>query len=442
MKDAIAHADRYFSGERWVLGDYASANIDRAKLEQDIKARYYGDFLKEWRAYMKSGAVVRYAGLKDASVKLTVLSGNQSPLLELFALASTHTAVDDPAVANVFQPVQTVVPPGSTDRYIAPPNQNYMNALIALQTAIDSIANQAGQPSDSAAAPALTAAQQATTATRQMAQAFRIDNEGHVEGVSQNLLEEPILYIMGMLRALGPAELNAKGKDLCGQMRPLTAKYPFSPNSQVQATLQDINTIFKPKDGVLWAFYDANLQKVLQRQGSQFVPVAGTGMTINSAFIAMMNRAAAFTDSAYANGATDPHFAYTVKPVMGADEDTIKMTIDGQTVEFTQANQAPKQFTWPATAHGVQTSVKFKGTTPYAYPTYDGLWAVFQFVQDADKHVGSLVEMTLKAGKQGRTVNNEATGQPVTLRFEITANPPVFDKNYFAGMGCVAEVAR
>jgi type VI protein secretion system component VasK len=131
-----------------------------------------------------------------------------------------------------------------------------------------------------------------------------------------------------------------------------------------------------------------------------------------------------------------------VKPDMGNDEDSIKMTIDGQTVEFTAANQAPKQFVWPGPAKGVQTAVKFKGTTPYAYPTYDGLWAIFQFVQDADKHAGSLVEMVLKAGKQGKTVNLESTGQPVTLRFEISANPPVFDKNYFAGMGCVADVAR
>ena len=79
MKDAIAHADRYFSGEQWVLGDQAAATIDRAKLEQDVKARYYGDFLKEWRTYIKGASVVRYAGLKDASQKLTQLSGNQSP---------------------------------------------------------------------------------------------------------------------------------------------------------------------------------------------------------------------------------------------------------------------------------------------------------------------------------------------------------------------------
>ena len=112
--------------------------------------------------------------------------------------------------------------------------------------------------------------------------------------------------MIGMLRSLGPAELNAKGKDLCGQMRPLMAKYPFSPNSQAQATLEDINSIFEPKKGALWAFYDAKLQKLLQRTASQFAPASERGMTVNPAFVAMMNRAGDFTAAAYPNGATDP----------------------------------------------------------------------------------------------------------------------------------------
>ena len=88
MKDAIAHADRYFNGEQWVLGDQAAANIDRAALAQGLRDRYFADFVKQWRTYIKSASVVRYAGLKDATTKLAQLSGNQSPLLELFALAS------------------------------------------------------------------------------------------------------------------------------------------------------------------------------------------------------------------------------------------------------------------------------------------------------------------------------------------------------------------
>jgi type VI protein secretion system component VasK len=127
--------------------------------------------------------------------------------------------------------------------------------------------------------------------------------------------------------------------------------------------------------------------------------------------------------------------------VMSPDTDSMRLTVDGQSADFTATNQAGKQFVWPGAAHGVQLNVKFKGGTAFEYPSYDGLWAVFQFVGDADKHVGSQIEMTLRGGKQGRPVLNPA-GQPVTVRFDIAANPPIFDRGYFSGLGCVAEVAK
>ncbi len=220
MKDAIAHADRYFNGEPWVLGDQVTGNIDRAALSAGLRDRYYSDFAKQWRTYIKSASVVRYAGLKDATAKLAQLSGNQSPLLELFSLASTNTAVDDPTVAGIFQPVQAVVPPGSTDRFIAPPNQNYMNALLTIQTSLETIADQPGAPSDAAAAQTVNNATQAKVNTRQMAQSFRIDAEGHIEASVQKLLEDPITYLDAMLKSVDAAELNGGGKSLCGSSPP------------------------------------------------------------------------------------------------------------------------------------------------------------------------------------------------------------------------------
>lgn len=440
MKDALGHIDRYFGGEKWVLGDYASANIDRAKLEDDIKNLYYSDFVKEWTTYIKSAQVVKYASLKDASTKLQQLSGNQSPILELMALASNNTDVDEPTVKNVFQPVQTVVPPGSIDRFVAPSNQNYMNALIALQASIDSISDLPTQPTDAQAAPALQNAQAAMTTTRQLEQSFRPDPQSHVDTATGKVLEDPINYVLGLIRLLGPAELNAKGKDLCAQERPIMAKYPFNPNPNAPAaTLPDVDTILQPQKGLLWAFYNANLQKLLQKQGSQFVPLT-SGMTVNPSFLNMLDRAAAFTDVAYANNAPDPAFTYTIKPVWSPEEDNLRMIIDGQTVEFTQANQAAKQLNWPGTGKGIQTWVTFKGDQ-HQYPTYDGLWGIFQFVQDADKHTGTSVEMILKSGKSNKAVTDDK-GQPITLRFEITANPPVFDKGYFQSMACVQEVVK
>ena len=441
MKDAIRHADRYFSGEQWVLGDQTSGNIDRAKLEQDLRGRYYADFVKEWRAYIKSASVVPYANLKDAADKLMLISGNQSPLLALFSVASRNTAVDEPAVAAVSQPVQTVTPPQNTDRYIAPPNQNYMNALVTLQTSLEAIAGQTGSPSDTAAAQTLANATQAKVITRQMAQGFRLDPDGHVEASVQKLLEDPIVNAEKLLRNLGPDELNGKGRAFCAQINPILSKFPFNSKAAALATVPDLNALFKPKDGAFSQFIDANLQKVVSRQGSQFVPNPAGGIQLNPPFLDFLNRAAAFTDAAYAGGTADPQIKYTVKPVMSPEIQDLKLTIDGQSADFTATSTAPKQLVWPGPARGLQLNVTFKGGPPFTYPNYDGLWALFQFVGDADKHDGSVVEVTLRSGKAGRPVLNNV-GQPVTVRLDLSANPPVFDRAYFSSFACVPQVAK
>jgi hypothetical protein len=49
MQDALAHPDRYFSGEVWVLGNQApSASLDRAALTQQLTTRYVTDYETEW----------------------------------------------------------------------------------------------------------------------------------------------------------------------------------------------------------------------------------------------------------------------------------------------------------------------------------------------------------------------------------------------------------
>ncbi|MGB7763035.1 MAG: ImcF-related family protein [Bryobacteraceae bacterium] len=442
MKDAIQHADRYFNGEKWVLGDQASANIDRVKLEQDLRARYNADFIQRWRTYVKSASVVRYASLADASQKLMQLSGNQSPLLELFALASQNTAVDDPDVKSAFQPVQTVVPPESTDKFIQPPNQNYVTALVNLQAQLDTIASQGGTPSDAAAAPVLLKATDAKVTTRTMAQAFRIDSETHLDATVQKLLEDPIVYVEGMLRALGPAELNAKGKSLCGQFHAVLSKYPFNTNATVEATVADVNGLLRKPDGALWSFYDQNLQKLLVKQGSQFA--IGPSGGVNPAFLAFFNAATAFSDAIYAGGAQDPHFSYMLKPEPSENIQTVNLQIDGQGLSYSGGAATAKQFTWQGGgSHGVKASVKLGGPD-ISFSDADGLWAVFRFFNRADHWTpaggGYSLEWIIRAGKDPMKVN----GKPLIVHFELdmAGAPAVFQAGYFSHLACVADVAR
>lgn len=444
MKNALKNAEKYFAGERWVLGDQAAATVDRAKLEAELRARYYSDFVKQWRSYFKAASVVKYAGIKDAASKLNVLSGNQTPLLALFWLASQNTAVDEPAVLAALQPVHTVVPPASVDRYIAPPNQNYMNALMSLQASLEQVAAAPGPPNEAAAGQTLAQASAAKLTTRQMAQAFRIDPEAHLETTVQTLLEQPITYAENLLRTLGPAELNGKGKGLCAQFRALMAKYPFNPASQVPASIQEVNALFRKPDGALWTFYEGSLQKALPKQGALYVASPAGGVNLNPAFVSFFNRAAAFADAAYAGGSQEPRISYTLRPVPTEGTVATTLRIDGQTIGFSGGTPQPKQFVWQGSgAHEAAATVKFGGSD-LGWANYSGLWAAFQFFGDAERWIpagsGFNVEWIVRVGKNPVTLQ----GKPLTVQFHLEMNgaPPVFQRGYFSGLGCVSEVAR
>jgi type VI secretion system protein ImpL len=446
MKDAIAHADRYFNGEQWVLGDQGTVNIDRAALSAGLRDRYYSDFVKQWRTYIKSASVVRYAGLKDATTKLAQLSGNQSPLLELFALASTNTAVDDPAVAKIFQPVQAVVPPGSTDRFIAPPNQNYMTALVTIQTSLEGIANQPGAPNDAAAAQTVNNASQAKVNTKQMAQAFNIDAEGHIEANVQKLLEDPITYLDAMLRSIDTPEINSGGKSLCGGFRPVLGKFPFNPAATSEATLVEVNALFRKPDGMLWTFFEQKLQKVLMRQGTQYVPNPGSKVTVNPAFLSFFNAAAAFGEAIYADGSQDPHFSYSLKPEPSDGVQMMTLRVDGQTLTYTAGSPAAfKKFTWQGSGtHEALLSVRF-GTLDLGFATGQGLWAAFHLFQKARTSTATggvqLLEWVTSSGSEPVKL---PSGQPLTVRLDLDlgAAPPVFQRGYLSRMTCVQDIAK
>jgi type VI secretion system protein ImpL len=431
MKDALEHRERYVAGERWVLGDVDAAVTDPGRLGQDLRSRYSADFLREWRLYLKSAAVVPYSDVKDAATKLGFLSGNQSPLLALLSLASRNTAVDDPAVANVFQPAQAVVPPGSEDRYIAPSNQNYVNSLVTLQASLENVTGQADDP---AAAQALNGAMQAKVVTRQLAQSFRPDTEGHIEVDVQKLLEDPILGVEQTLRGVVPAGMNAGGKDLCRQFGALTAKFPFHGNSKGDAIAEEITAFFRKPDGALWTFYEKSLRKALAKQGNQYVP-SGT-VSLNPGFVSFFNKVAAVSDALYPAGATDPAFVFNVKTGASDGIQGITLHFDGQKLAYAAGGSPVSQsFTWQANAsHDLSVSVRVGGAE-FEWQHHTGLWGAFHFFAEG-KHTAQGLEWPVGAGGQ----QFKADGKPVTVRLEVDFGP--MGALLPNGMSCVGEVTR
>ena len=440
MQNALQNLPKYFSGEQWVLGQESSSNIDLAKLATDLRSKYQQDFIEQWRSFLRNGNVVRYGGLADASQKLLKLSGNQSPLLALFCVAAQNTAIDQPDVVKAFQAVQAVVSPNCQDQYIGGSNQPYVAGLSGLQACLDR-ANNAPGDKDAAKAQCLNDASNAQQAARQIAQGFKIDQDGHLDQTVQNLLLAPITSITPVLKP-GPVS----GAGLCAQMGPLESKFPFSPLATLEATPQDLATVYDPTNGALAQFYNSSLKNLLLPQGTGYIANPAATQAVSPAFLTFFNRAMGAQRALYTGAPGQLQFKYALRPHPTESVSGGSMNIDGQSLNFSGGNSSFQQFTWPGTGQGVSLTVKIQGGSELGFPSYSGTWGVFHFFADADKtqQSGSVynVEWVLRvAGGRPVTAPN---GKPVTVQFDLDTlgSPPILQKGYFSSLRCVSNVAR
>jgi len=441
MQDAFKNIQQYLSGETWVLGEQSGPQPDPKQLEATLRTRYQNDYLKEWREFVSTSRVHRYASLKDAATKLTVFASNSSPLLALFSVVSKNTAVEDKAIADAFQPPQFVVPPDSVDRYVGASNQPYMNALTGLQTSVETAA--AAPPEDKAAAQmTLDQATQAKVAARQIAQNFAVDAAGRVDASSQRLLEEPITNAEALIRALGPAQLNGKGAGFCQVFGTLWSKYPFSGNpSSPHATLDDVNKVFQPGTGALWTFYQESLAAALVNQGGRYAPKPDSEVRINPQFLAFFNNSAALSNALYPAGAMSPALNYklTAQPMEGVR--AMDLSIAGLTLQASGRGGQSRDFMWPGRAPYAVVLRGDLGGSSLDFVSQEGLWSVFQFFGDFDTwDANNNLSRVLRLGKDPVRVE----GQPLTVRYQLDMKgaPPVFRKGYLSSLRCVPRVAQ
>ncbi|MBI4877912.1 MAG: hypothetical protein HY822_25045 [Acidobacteria bacterium] len=442
MQNAIKKADQYFGGERWVLGDYAPPIVDRLKVEKELNDRFVADFIAQWRAYFKNSVVVRYGSLRDAADKLMKTSGNQSPLLALFWLASNNTNTDSAPIREAFDAPHKVVPPSDVMQFIGATNQNYMNALVTLQSGIEQAAASPSGPDPNTASQTLQQAASAKIATRQVAQGFRLDPAASLHQTVQKLMEDPITHAEALLRGLGPAEVNAKAKALCAGFT-FVNKFPFNPAAQAEATLQEVAAIFKPKEGTLWVFYDSSLRNLLPKQGAQYVAVPSGGMSLTPQFVYFFNQAARFSEALYPGNAMEPRLTYSLRFMPSDQFTSMSLMIDGQSTNFSGQTSA-KQYVWPS--RELRLGGKLQGGSEMGLQDRQGLWSAFRFFADADRFepsgAGYNLTWVVRQGREAQPVR--VGGRELTYRFflDMGGAPAVFDKNFLASLKCISQAAR
>ncbi len=448
VDDAINNIKRFFGGEAWVLGDHAIANVDAQALGPQLRDRYHQDFIGNWRAYLAASQVVPYRSISDAAEKLKQLSGNQSYLLGLLCLASVNTDVPTDAVSAPYQPVQYVTPPKTcTDRYFQEHSKAYGDALVNLQASMDRVAKSGSDVNADAVSQTAQYATEAYKVTQEIARNFNIDHAGNVHMMVQSLLEQPIRYAEAILGRLGPTQLNTEGRRLCTDFSGLEHKYPFDTGAKTDATLDEVDSIFRPGDGRLAAFYESTLKNYVDRRGSEFVRKPDAKVQITDGFLRFLNRATALSDALYKNGSKSPGLTYNMKALPAEGLRSLTLTLDGQTLKSSGAGGEAKDFVWPGpSAHNANMSGNMGGPDLGLVTTQDSLWAVFRFFADADRFTPTGAGYTLQwVPRQGQAqqplrIGYNALSLPYFL--DLKGAPPIFQKGYLSGFQCVAEVAR
>jgi type VI secretion system protein ImpL len=441
MQDALQHPERYASGETWVLGEKAGPAQNLSDVSGHLKAKYSGDYMNEWHLFLTS-ANVSCVGLHEISSRLSMLTGPASPLLMLFYTVSHNTAVADDQIKSAFQPTQVLVDPNAAGIYIAPSNKPYIDSLVMLAGAIDSVASNPAAGSDAAAfLPVSGAVTNAKGAASQAAQLFKVDPQYNTAKTVQQLMLEPIDCVVKLIPSPGAAK-NAAGAKICASVNALLRQYPFNANSTQQASIADVNAVLAPETGAVWTIYGAALKDTIVPVGAQYGPSLTAPVPPSPKFVTYFNRLAHVSSGLYPAGAKSPSFDFTLRFVPGSGVANATFVLDDK--QRIPNGSISQQFHWDgATAQKSSVVVDSKEVA-----TFPGQWSLFQLVRSATKvtRTGTGYRLDYPINDvttfAGHTINQTGTASKI-VSFELSGpGAEILMSDYFSGLGCPGAVVK
>jgi type VI secretion system protein ImpL len=231
-------------------------------------------------------------------------------------------------------------------------------------------------------------------------------------------------------------------------------RYPFNLSAKKDASFDDAKLFFKPKDGVLWGFYDKYLQNFHRKQDHDFIPMAhlqGSGAPKAKPFTPFaplmyncLKRADEITEALWPNYKGDEpevRFQINLKTVSPIISDVI-FEVDGQKRNYRNEKEFWYEFKWPGEdKKGARIQVRGAGGLDEEI-VRDGAWGIFRLFESADKMTAVkdddsqfLVTWTMSAPPVSVTmqVRPRRGNHPFPLSFFRNTNCPPSIGDKFAG---------
>jgi len=432
VQDYLKNPLLYMGGEEWVLGKDNTKAADPDVVRKNLTDRYDQDFVKEWNSVLRTSSVAAYGNNADADKKLARLTGPTSPLLELLYFISHNADPAPPDVKTPFAPVQAVEPPGPTDKppekYILPPNKEYVDALGKLGSDFHALAQNPGTPDPAQVKQATDSAQAATQAATRTVDSGPVDQQFRNQDEVRRLLEEPIKNAEAVLNR-APGEIaNGSGKSYCSAFAGVARKYPFDPSSAQDVTMDQLYAILGPTSDALKKL-KGDVKSFTLMVGSRYVADPAATVKASPSFLYFLNKVVGLSDTLYPTGSLPPKFSYTLKQ-LPSNLEGVEMKIGSEKLAGEQ-----KTFVWTGAPEDVQVTTK-SGDVLDSFPADS--WAVFKLVARARNLGGGKLEWV-----------NENNGKPIILSngkvksydFQLQVSGPANPFSDMQGMKCVEKVA-
>ncbi len=410
LSDEIDAYINKLDGEAWILGP--DNVINQSGLNKQIEQLYAKDYVNTWQGLLNSVSVKENNNLASINSVLQSLSNVDSPIFALMESAAAATELVDINSKGLNINLSS----------------NANRALDAAQGAMSAndprffITSRFSKLHEAMKEEKKIATQQRLTALLQdisVALSFQMQSaQSEVDPKILNGLQgyaylqtEPLnKWVTQLVTSVQSAQNQIQKDRIAGiwsnqilsVCRDITSsKYPFEPNSSVDASLRDLDIMFSP-NGTLFNFFNTHLAPYIdtQRQPWQFKTANGSGF--NNDVVSFFERLYKIQQSLYTQSANQASLRFALTPIY-LDPRLLRyrMTVYGNTMSYQFGRPTPSTVNWPPANPSARSEYSFvRRDGSELLQASEGLFAFYRLIDNNEiqRKGPTKIELTFSKG--------------------------------------------
>ncbi|MEH3825753.1 ImcF-related family protein [Enterobacter roggenkampii] len=410
----------------WVLSDSrkaVSADLSPEALKARLTERYFIDFAGSWLNFLNSLHWNPANNIADVTDQLTLMSDvRQSPLIALMntlawqgqtgqqseglsdsLIKSAKDLVggkDKPAIDQsasgpqgpldeTFGPLLQLLGKNKGDNVMSADNslslQTYLTRITRVRLRLQQVAS-ASDPQAMMQTLAQTVFQGKSvdlTDTQQYGSLISASLGEEWSGFGSTMFVQPLTQAWETVLQPSAASLNDKWSRsvVANWQTAFDGRFPFAA-SKSDASLPMLAEFVRKDSGRIERFLSSELNGVLHKEGSQWVPdkVNSQGLNFNPAFLRAINQLSQLSDILFTDGSQGISFELQARPVPQVVE--TQLTIDGQKLHYFNQMADWQSFRWPGETYKPGTMLTWTTVNAGArlFGDYSGTWGFIRWL--------------------------------------------------------------